>query len=760
MIAILPLAHIQARHKRLVGGKSLALAKLMQAGVPVPDGLCITTTVYRDFIRTTGLGTRIGLELGRRPLAAMRWEEIWDMALRIRSLFIHTPIPERIKAAVTPELERQLGEKAVVVRSSSPQEDRSGGSFAGLHDSYVNVRGIEAILDHIRLVWASLWSDAALLYRRELGMDMRTSAMAVIVQTLVCGERSGVAFSLSPDGSDQAVIESVYGLNQGLVDGAIAPDRWTLDRRSGRVLSHTPALRQAAVRPAVAGTRQAPLSEAEKNHPPLDQALLQRVFHLAMALEKQFDRPQDVEWTVRDDTVFLLQSRPVTTARSGAVDSPLWSAGDKRPWYLSLKRSFENLKALLRRIEDEHLPRMAAEADRLAQTDLTRLCDGDLIQAIEARLRIHQHWVGVYWLDFIPFAHGARLFGQVYNDLVKPDDPHAFTALLREGRMVGVQRNRDFQALAKMVRTQAGLRERLAVGASESLDPEFSRRLEGFLNRYGDLTFKAVRVLKEREGLIRLLLELAGHEAAEQKTGRLDNDGLIEDFVSRFPEDRRGFAREILEIGRSSYRLRDDDNIALSRIESQLLKAVDEAKKRLGVVAGAAADRLTPVQVLSAFKEPAATARSAVESVTIDEPVEHQGRPQLTSDTLLTADGDFVMRARQLTGQPAGQGLAMGRARVIAGVSDLFEFKAGEILVCDAIDPNMTLVVPLAAAIVERRGGMLVHGAIIAREYGLPCVTGVDDAVALIHNGDRLTVDGYLGIVTVDAWPDPNQPRP
>ena len=81
--------------------------------------------------------------------------------------------------------------------------------------------------------------------------------------------------------------------------------------------------------------------------------------------------------------------------------------------------------------------------------------------------------------------------------------------------------------------------------------------------------------------------------------------------------------------------------------------------------------------------------------------------------------------------------------------AELNRFRQGEILVCDAVDPNMTFVVPLAAGIVERRGGMLIHGAIIAREYGIPCVTGVADATSLIASGDRVTVDGYLGIVTI-----------
>jgi pyruvate,water dikinase len=102
-----------------------------------------------------------------------------------------------------------------------------------------------------------------------------------------------------------------------------------------------------------------------------------------------------------------------------------------------------------------------------------------------------------------------------------------------------------------------------------------------------------------------------------------------------------------------------------------------------------------------------------------------------------------------MVGQPASPGLAQGPARVVLEASELFHFKAGDVLVCDAVDPSMTFVAPLAAGIVERRGGMLIHGSIIAREYGIPCVTGVPQATALIHNGELVTVDGYLGIVII-----------
>ncbi len=749
MNAILSFDRIEGRHRHLVGGKALALATLMRGGITVPDGLCVTTTVYEDFVDTTGLGTRIGLEMGRLPLAEMRWEEIWDMALRIRNLFLTTAIPDHLTETLASELEARFAGRAVAVRSSSPQEDRAGSSFAGLHESFVNVRGLDAILANIRLVWASLWSDGALLYRKELGMDMQKSAMAVIVQELVAGERSGVAFSRSPDGADHAVVESVYGLNQGLVDGTIAPDRWTLDRRTGNVISHTPAVREQAMRPVDSGVTSMPLAEAERHAPPLDEGSLYRVFGMAMALEKTFERPQDTEWTIRGDSLFLLQSRPVTTTRESAAEGTPWSADDKRPWYLSLKRSFDNLKVLHRRIEDELLPQMAAEAQALSQTDPDGLSDAQLIEAIQMRMRIHRHWVDVYWRDFIPFAHGARLFGQVYNDMVKPEDPYAFTALLGETRMTGKERNRDLRKLARMIRSDNRLREQLTSGMTVDVNTEFSAHFNAFLERYEDLTFKAVRFFKDREGLIRILLEMAEQAEPEAAAGRPDIAALADDFVDRFPEDRRAFARQLLEIGRSSYRLRDNDNIVLARIEAQLLKVVDEAKRRIGEFDRVDAGALTPAQAVKILSDPSAIREIVKEQAAIDEPVQHQGRPGLALPTVNTAEGDFVMRARQLIGQPAGQGLAVGKARVISAVDDLFQFKSGEILVCDSIDPNMTFVVPLAAAIVERRGGMLVHGAIVAREYGLPCVTGVADASALIHTGDRLTVDGYLGIVTI-----------
>ena len=223
------------------------------------------------------------------------------------------PIPSAIEADLKVSIASCFSGKAVAVRSSALDEDGTAASFAGLHESFVNIRGIESILKHVRLVWASLWSDAALLYRQEIGLSVEKSAMAVVVQEVVAGDRSGVAFTRNPVAPSQGVIESVHGMNQGLVDGIVEPDRWVVDRRTREILSHTPVLRQYWLVPGENGVRKAPLPRDMSQHPPLNPQEVRAVFDTAMQAEEFFDAPQDVEWTVRNNDIHLLQSRPITT---------------------------------------------------------------------------------------------------------------------------------------------------------------------------------------------------------------------------------------------------------------------------------------------------------------------------------------------------------------------------------------------------------------------------------------------------------------
>jgi pyruvate,water dikinase len=714
----IPLEQIRPEHAAIVGGKAAVLAQMGRKGIAVPGGLSISTEAYRSYVAETGLALRIGRELSRKPFKDMRWEELWDAALRIRNLFLTSDLPDDLYADLFLAVDQGFADRPVAVRSSAPGEDTERTSFAGLHESFVNVRGARAILEHVRLVWASLWSDRALLYRQELDLDVTSSSMAVLVQELAPSERSGVAFSESPLNPVESVVEAVYGLNQGLVDGTIAPDRWTLERKTGRVLSHQPAEREYALVPSSEGIERRALSAEQRARPPLPESDLEHVHRLAQSLEESFGRPQDVEWTFCRGVLYALQSRPITTRGE---------AEDERQWYLTLTRSLENLRELRRRVEDELIPEMHRVAVELVRSDPRELSDPELADEITRRERIFQHWVDVYWTDFIPLAHGVRLFGQVYNDTVKPVDPYEFMGLLAATPMQSLQRNEMLEHLAAMIRGDANRAARLRRGEPHEEDGEFLEALDVFLAEFGNLAWHHGQPSGERERLIPLLLELAERGPSKIQGRSEEVQDLQGRFLSSFSEDRREFAEELLDLARASYQLRDDDNIHLARIEAQLLAAQTEARRRLGSGQG-----IDPELAM------------ALERAAPPEKLDHgTDVPSDASDEY----SDWTVRPRQLLGQPAGPGVATGPARVVVESSDLFEFKRGEILVCDSVDPNMTLVVPLSAGIVERRGGMLIHGAIIAREYGLPCVTGVPEATRRIRTGDSLTLDGHLGMV-------------
>jgi pyruvate,water dikinase len=372
---------------------------------------------------------------------------------------------------------------------------------------------------------------------------------------------------------------------------------------------------------------------------------------------------------------------------------------------------------------------MESDAHALGQVNLPELSDVQLAKEIERRATMHSRWMQIYEEEFIPMAHGIRLFGQVYNTMVRPADPYEFMSLLGATEMVSLKRNRMLDELAGMIREDTHLKKHLKRGGSPANFESFYQALTDFTKAFGDLSCGTDQCVSGEQAIIRLLLEMAKSPSVKRTVLRDDLPRLKEDFTARFPLDQQHQAHDLLDLGRASYRLRDDDNIYLGKIRSQLDRAVREARHRLET-AGAA----------PASPEPS---RDLLQAVHV------YGSDSATPDSNRSGKEGVELRVRQIVGQPAGPGIASGKAQVIEDISELLSFEAGSILVCDALDPTMTFAVPLCEGIVERRGGMLIHGAIIAREYGLPCVTGISQATSVIRTGDRLTVDGYLGIVTI-----------
>lgn len=671
------------------------MARLAALGLRTPAGFCVTTAAYESFVSASRLGETVAVELGRKPLEAMRWEELWDAALRIRTAFLRAPVPVEVLAQARDACRRLRPPFAV--RSSAPGEDAAGASFAGLHETVLDVEP-EGVEDALRVVWSSLWSDAALLYRRELGLDAARSRMAVVVQELARGARSGVAFGRDPRSREleREVVEAVRGRCADLVDGKTEPDRWIMDRANGRVLDW---------RPAAAGAE-----------PVLSDAQLSQVHGALERVRSGLGFDPDLEWTL-DEALTLLQARPIT---------PPAPAADKRAWYLSLRLSPERLRRLRTKVAEELLPELEREGARLAREDLAGLDAGGLAAAIDARLEAVRRWRGVYERDLIPFAHGVRSFAVYYASLLRPRDPFEFTELLRGESFLAAKRDAALEALAEGLRGDAALRAAVERGGLEAAAPGWAGKFRELLREAFDLEYAGERLSERPDLLLRVLLERARRPAAAAREG----SGRLEAFLKAAGE-RRAQAQEALETARLSWRLRDDDNLLLSRVESQLLRAVRAGGARLrelGRLSGPEPGEAQADAVSRALRD---GGRVEVPPHAPPSPPRKRGRP------------------RQLIGQPAGPGLAAGRARRVANAEDLGRFQAGEVLVCDAIQPMMTHLVGLAAGIVERRGGMLIHGAIIARELGIPCVNGVAEAMESIEDGELATVDGHLGIVTL-----------
>ncbi len=680
--------------QKSAGDKAYNVALLSRANIRVPRSAVLTVSAYKQYLRSSGLDAYILREINRKKLSEYRWEELWDISLRIKNSFLRHEMPREMQLEIDNFLKTFFHGTPVAVRSSAPGEDGSKSSFAGLHESYLNLSDIEEVRKHVRLVWASLWSVSALLYRKELNLDPFKSSMAVLIQEVVSGQSSGVAFSVAPDQPECVAVEAVYGLNQGLVDGSVEPDHWNIDRKAMTIRDFFPASeRNRLMRPVVNGIEL--VDTPRKEAPPITQTQVVDVAAEAMRQERHFGHPRDVEWTFRDERLIILQSRPITTSGEEI---------DSRKYYDNLLPGVEQLKETGQILERKILPDMLSVGNKWKERPCNVMTNAELLDTLIERGQKYRFFLDEYEQYCIPFGHGVRLFGEIYNSMLKPDDPYEFVDVLRTDDLLSLQRNRKLKQLAHLHESKPDSPEIIAL-----LEDVFGQRfdsLEQVPEKYWHLADNFHNVID----------------------GVVESGTFADEFIATFEPDNQNSARELLELGRASYRLRDDDNMYLNTVKAGLEAVINEARMRLD----------------AGTIEHSHTALIETEL--------QKGIPELHSPSMGMEDIDYndkSIKFRQLTGQPAGKGSAKGKARVINEFDDLFEFQEGEVLVCDAVDPEMTIVAPLAAAVVERRGGMLIHGAIIAREYGLPCVTGVPDATRKIKTGDTVSVDGWLGIVTI-----------
>jgi len=332
---VLPLADPQAT-LAVAGGKGASLARLARAGLSVPDGFHVTTAAYRQFAAENDLQPRILAALETANPA--RPETLQAASRTIRDLFDQAQTPPDVAGAVAQAYAALPGKTPVVaVRSSATAEDLPDLSFAGQQETYLNVRGAEAVLDAVKRCWASLWTARAIGYRLQHGIDQNAVSLAVVVQLLVPAEAAGILFTANPVNGrrDQVVISASWGLGEAIVGGLVTPDTIIVDKGTARVLERQTADKQVMTVRVDGGTEEQPVPETLRRAPVLSDEQAAALARLGVQIEELYGMPMDIEWALADGEFAVLQARPITALPEPMAEPPTeWPPPDPKGQYV------------------------------------------------------------------------------------------------------------------------------------------------------------------------------------------------------------------------------------------------------------------------------------------------------------------------------------------------------------------------------------------------------------------------------------------
>jgi phosphohistidine swiveling domain-containing protein len=305
---VVPLDSIGTIDKAAVGSKAASLVRLWNAGLPVPDGFFVGGSLYREHLERNNLVVRIKSAVKKKGRA--------DPALLsdLREAIIKAPMAETQRLDIEKNY-NLLGAGRIAVRSSATAEDLPDHSFAGQYDSYLGISSLPECIEAVKKCWASLWTQRAFEYRQKNNIDHLQVDMAVIVQALITADTSGVIFTADPltGRRESIVIESCFGLGETLVSGQVTPDRFVYDRKKQKL--QTWSISEKKIEHVLddnGSVQEQSISEERSKTRTLNKKQIKRLAKCAERVEAKFGCPQDIEWAIKNNRIWLLQSRPIT----------------------------------------------------------------------------------------------------------------------------------------------------------------------------------------------------------------------------------------------------------------------------------------------------------------------------------------------------------------------------------------------------------------------------------------------------------------
>jgi len=858
---VLGLQEVGETQVATVGGKGSHLGELSRIeGIRVPAGFCVTTDAFRRIMaEAPSIDDRLD-QLSR--LSPDDREAIRTLSAEIRQTIEGIAVPDDLAAAITRALAR-LGEQAAyAVRSSATAEDLPTASFAGQQDTYLNVVGPAAILQHVSRCWASLFTERAVTYRLRSGFDHRKVDMAVVVQQMVIPDAAGILFTADPVTGNRkvAAVDASFGLGEALVSGLVNADVFKV--RDGEIVDRAIATKQLAIHALPAGgTREVAIDPQRQEQPALTDAQVVRLVQLGRRIEAHFGRPQDIEWCLADDGFQIVQSRPITTLfpipESGDHDNHVYvSVGHgqmmtdpMRPlglscWQLTAMVPMHEAGG---RLFVDVTRRLAAPAGRAGLLEAMGKGDPLIRDALETVLDRG---------DFIPSLPDAGPGGPPAGGPPTPieTDPAIVTGLIERSQASLAALRRDIrtktgpalfdflleafqehkrvlgdplniQAIMAGMEATWWLNDKLQewLGETNAADTLTLSAPDNITSEMGLALLDVADVIRphpevaaflqgvEDEGFLDELPKLAGGtEARDAIEAYLDRYGmrcvgeiditrprwrerpttLVPVILDNIKLFEPGAAERRFEQGRQEAQRKEQDVLSRLRALPDGERKADETKRMIDRVRTfigyreypkynivsryfvykqallAEAERLVRANVLPdqedifylTFQE----FHDVVRTHRADEELIRQRKDAfrsyhaLTPPRVLTSDGEAVAGsyrrddapAGALIGLPVSAGTVEGRARVILDMAEA-DLEPGDILVTAHTDPSWSPLFVAITGLVTEVGGLMTHGAVIAREYGLPAVVGVVDATRLISDGQRIRVHGTDGYVEI-----------
>ena len=317
----------------VAGGKGASLAEMYNSKFPVPPGFIVTAQAYDYFIEKSGLRQQIFNILS--SINVEDTSQLEAMAKKIRHLIEEAGMPADMKSEISESYEvldvdknKFQGAKHgalailknsheppfVAVRSSATMEDLADASFAGQQESFLNVKGADSLILHVKRCFASLFTARAIYYRKKKGFASEKGYLAVVVQKMIDSQKSGVMFSKNPLKNDgNIIIEAVFGLGEGIVSGMISPDHYILNQKLELIEHKVSDKKIALTRNSSGKTEEVKLSPEISNRDVLTSHELKVLGQYGLQLEEHYGKPQDIEFAIDRDGVFIVQSRPITT---------------------------------------------------------------------------------------------------------------------------------------------------------------------------------------------------------------------------------------------------------------------------------------------------------------------------------------------------------------------------------------------------------------------------------------------------------------